>query len=252
MNDDKAGALAAYEKMVTLYEGYRTTHVDTQVGLMDDGESIWDSSGTCEYLVRTEGDAKPLPEGVETAQFTGVTHEVASAVVDVEQVSLGTADGDVSIVDANVATDVNIQTGIIRLSDVLIVAVAVLVVSVGAVFGAGVLGALASSISFALFLPQAMKTWRTRNNPAALSGVSVGTQVLLLANASLWGLYGWETGAFWVAAPGLVNAPLALLVIGLILRARRTSTRAGKLEQRSNVKTKALRVKKSQKAHQPV
>lgn len=83
------------------------------------------------------------------------------------------------------------------------------------------LGPIASVMSFLLFLPQAMKTWQNRNDPHALRGLSIWTQVALLANALLWAGYGLDTRAFWVAAPGLINGPLAIATIFLILRSRR-------------------------------
>ena len=85
----------------------------------------------------------------------------------------------------------------------------------------GAVGLMASVTAFVLFLPQALLTWRRRGDVEALRGVALGTQVVLLANAGLWGVYGVLTGAFWVAAPGLLNAPLAVLTIALVLRSRR-------------------------------
>lgn len=82
------------------------------------------------------------------------------------------------------------------------------------------IGFLASAISFTIFLPQALRTWRVRNDPIALAGISTGTQLLILANATLWGVYAVLTGAFWVGAPGLLNAPLAAFTIFLIYRSR--------------------------------
>lgn len=89
-----------------------------------------------------------------------------------------------------------------------------------------VIGFLASIISFTIFLPQALRTWRVRNDPIALAGISTGTQLLILANATLWGVYALLTGAFWVGAPGLLNAPLAALTIFLIHRSRSSAVAA--------------------------
>lgn len=82
------------------------------------------------------------------------------------------------------------------------------------------IGFAASVIAFVLFVPQARRTWRVRNDPHALAGVSAGTQWLLLSNAALWAVYAMLTGAFWVGAPGIVNGPLALATLALIYRAR--------------------------------
>lgn len=82
------------------------------------------------------------------------------------------------------------------------------------------IGFAASVIAFVLFVPQARHTWRVRNTPTAVAGVSAGTQWLLLCNAVLWGVYAVLTGAFWVGAPGLVNGPLAVVTLALIYRGR--------------------------------
>lgn len=89
-----------------------------------------------------------------------------------------------------------------------------------------VIGFVSSVISFVLFLPQAKRTWEVRHDPKSLRGVSSGTQWLILCNATLWGVYAVLTGAFWVGAPGLVNAPLAIATLLLIGRAKRMDTPA--------------------------
>lgn len=84
-------------------------------------------------------------------------------------------------------------------------------------------GFLASAVSFVLWWPQAARVWRHRDDGGRLGGVSIGSQVLLVLNAALWGGYAVATGSFWVGAPGLVNAPLALGTIVLLRRSRRVS-----------------------------
>lgn len=81
-------------------------------------------------------------------------------------------------------------------------------------------GFAASVTAFVLFWPQAVLTWKKRNDIHALSGISVWGHVLLLMNAILWGVYALLTESLWVGAPGLVNGPLALVTIFLILKAR--------------------------------
>lgn len=83
------------------------------------------------------------------------------------------------------------------------------------------IGLLAAVISFTIFLPQALRTWRVRRDPIALAGISTGTQWLILSNAVLWGAYAVLTQAFWVGAPGLLNGPLAIATIFLVHRATR-------------------------------
>lgn len=92
-----------------------------------------------------------------------------------------------------------------------------------------VIGATMSVISFVLWLPQARLVWTNRHDAAALSGVSVGTQVLVLVNAIGWAVYGLLTGAIWVGAPGIVNAPLSIATIYLVLRSRRHAVRSGEV-----------------------
>lgn len=94
-----------------------------------------------------------------------------------------------------------------------------------------VIGFLASCISFILWMPQAAIVWKSRKNPVALSGVSVATQFLVLTNASLWGLYAVLTTSFWVGAPGIINAPLAIMTIALVMRARRAPTSASPVQE---------------------
>jgi len=61
-----------------------------------------------------------------------------------------------------------------------------------------------------------------------LPGVSAGTQWLLLANALCWGGYALLTGSLWADAPGLVNAPLAVLTIVVLRRAKPSGSRSGR------------------------
>ena len=82
------------------------------------------------------------------------------------------------------------------------------------------LGLAASIVSLVLWWPQALLVWRSRSVPGELRAVSVSSQVLLLVNAVLWGGYAVATQSWWVGAPGLVNAPLALLTMRILLRSR--------------------------------
>jgi len=88
------------------------------------------------------------------------------------------------------------------------------------------LGLIMSGVSIVLWLPQARATWAARNRPDALAAVSLGTQVLLLVNAVGWAVYGISTDAWWVAAPSLVNGPLAIVTIVFIMQVRHTPTLA--------------------------
>ncbi|KQR12234.1 hypothetical protein [Cellulomonas sp. Leaf334] len=90
------------------------------------------------------------------------------------------------------------------------------------------IGFLASAVSFVLWWPQAARVWRHRRDGGRLGGVSITSQVLLVVNAALWGGYAFVTGSFWVGAPGLVNAPLAVGTIVLLRRSRRVSATPGR------------------------
>lgn len=80
-------------------------------------------------------------------------------------------------------------------------------------------GLAASTISFALWLPQARATWRSRRDPEALRALSRATQWLVVANALLWAVIGIREGNLWIAAPGAVNGPLAAWTLWLLHRA---------------------------------
>lgn len=84
------------------------------------------------------------------------------------------------------------------------------------VIAATVFGIAGNICSTALFLPNALTVWRRRNDPSAMRGVSSTMQVLVLCNAALWACYAAITEAWWAAAPGLFNVPLALFVLYLI------------------------------------
>jgi uncharacterized protein with PQ loop repeat len=83
------------------------------------------------------------------------------------------------------------------------------------------LGFAASVVSFVLWWPQAVRVWRCSRRGESLSGVSLSSQALLLVNALLWGAYAIITQSLWVGAPGLINAPLAVLTIVVLHRSRR-------------------------------
>lgn len=107
-------------------------------------------------------------------------------------------------------------------SEVIIALLVLVLVVAMAAAGGSLLGLAASTIAFILFVPQARLVWAQRAEPEKLAGVSLSTQFLLLSNAALWAFYGFETGAFWVAAPGIVNGPLAVTIVVLVLRSRRS------------------------------
>lgn len=84
------------------------------------------------------------------------------------------------------------------------------------------IGIISGIIAFIMFVPQALRVWKTRADPHALSGVSLMTQYLVISNAVIWGAYAVELREFWVGAPGIINAPLAITIIISVMHARRT------------------------------
>lgn len=90
-------------------------------------------------------------------------------------------------------------------------------------------GFAATLTSLLRLFPQAVRTFRQRHEPAALSGVSLPTQWLTLANSALWLTYGLllagpvGPSAVWLIVPHLVNIPLTLVVIVLVVRGLRAT-----------------------------
>lgn len=85
------------------------------------------------------------------------------------------------------------------------------------------LGLLASLTSFILWVPQGLRVWRARRDPASLTGLAVSTQVISLVGNVLWAAYGVLIGSFWVGAPVVVNVPILLMTIVVLRRARRAA-----------------------------
>ncbi len=98
-----------------------------------------------------------------------------------------------------------------------------------------VVGLAGSAVSLVLWWPQALMVWRCRGDADRLGGVSVTSQVLLLLNAVLWGVYAVAAQSLWVGAPGLVNAPLAVVTIVILRRSTSGRREASRSSVRSPV-----------------
>jgi MtN3 and saliva related transmembrane protein len=79
---------------------------------------------------------------------------------------------------------------------------------------ANVLGTLAGTLTTISFIPQVMKTWRTRR----ADDLSLGMLLLFTAGVALWEIYGWMIGAVPVIAANGVTVVLAIVMIVLKLR----------------------------------
>ena len=88
-------------------------------------------------------------------------------------------------------------------------------------------GLAASIVSLILWIPQAQKTWRHRNNPEEMAGISVVTQYILILSQVMWLIYGLLINSFWVWSSMIVNVPAAVLTLYLIHRAKRRLAAAG-------------------------
>ena len=82
-------------------------------------------------------------------------------------------------------------------------------------------GLAASIVSLILWLPQVRTTWRHRNNPVEMAGISSATQYILIVNQIMWLVYGLLINSFWVWSSLIVNLPAAILTLFLIHRAKR-------------------------------
>lgn len=87
-------------------------------------------------------------------------------------------------------------------------------------------GLLAGALTTIAFLPQLIKTWRSRS----AEDVSIGMFVLFGAGVVLWGIYGWEIHALPVILTNVVTFILAAAILALKLiydrRSRVESTEA--------------------------
>lgn len=82
-------------------------------------------------------------------------------------------------------------------------------------------GFSAAAIEIIMAFPQTVRTIRQRNDPAALSGVSIGSMVLMLVHSTLWMLYGLFRSDIPVFASHAVNVPMFAIILFFVLRARR-------------------------------
>jgi uncharacterized protein with PQ loop repeat len=73
----------------------------------------------------------------------------------------------------------------------------------------------------AQFVPQGYKTIRLHGRPHLLRGLSLTTWSVATIQGVLWVVYGFKTDRLPIALPNLVIAPICLLVLVLVVRARR-------------------------------
>lgn len=83
---------------------------------------------------------------------------------------------------------------------------------------AGVLGFITS---VTMFFPMAINVWRYRKDDKALLSQSIVMQILWIANAIFWMIYGFGTGAIFSALPSFINLPLAVFNLYLVTHSRK-------------------------------
>ncbi|WNB85869.1 hypothetical protein [Cellulomonas sp. ATA003] len=88
-----------------------------------------------------------------------------------------------------------------------------------------VIGMMASLTSFLLWLPQGLRVWRHRHEPARLAGIAMSTQLISVAGNVLWTAYAVLLGSFWLGAPAIVNLPIAVATIVVLRRGPRRRPR---------------------------
>jgi MtN3 and saliva related transmembrane protein len=79
---------------------------------------------------------------------------------------------------------------------------------------ANLIGAVAGTLTTIAFVPQVLKTWRTRR----AEDVSLTMLLMFTTGVGLWAIYGLLLGAVPIVAANLVTIALALSMIVLKLR----------------------------------
>ncbi len=86
---------------------------------------------------------------------------------------------------------------------------------------AELLGFAAATLTTASFVPQAVRTFRTRNT----EGISLGMYSMFTAGVSLWVVYGLAIGSVPVIAANVITLALASTILTLTARSRRADGR---------------------------
>lgn len=76
------------------------------------------------------------------------------------------------------------------------------------------IGTLAAVLTTVSFVPQAWRTWRTRN----VAGISLGMYTTFALGVALWLVYGILLGAWPIIVANAITLTLALMILGMCLR----------------------------------
>jgi MtN3 and saliva related transmembrane protein len=80
--------------------------------------------------------------------------------------------------------------------------------------GVELVGFAAATLTTASFLPQALKSWRSRDT----AGLSLGMYALFTAGIALWFCYGVLLGSWPMMIANVITLSLSLLILALKLR----------------------------------
>lgn len=81
-----------------------------------------------------------------------------------------------------------------------------------------IIGFTANFISLVLWIPQAITTYKNKENPSALQGISYMTQLLVCMNTILWCIYGIMIHSIWLSMGTIIILPLAIFTIIIKLK----------------------------------
>ncbi|MFN3612217.1 SemiSWEET transporter [Tepidimonas sp.] len=79
------------------------------------------------------------------------------------------------------------------------------------------IGTLAAILTTASFVPQAWRTWRTRD----AAGISIGMYAIFAFGVALWLVYGILLGAWPIIVANAITLTLALMILAMCLCYRR-------------------------------
>jgi MtN3 and saliva related transmembrane protein len=80
--------------------------------------------------------------------------------------------------------------------------------------GVELVGFAAATLTTASFLPQALKSWRSRDT----AGLSLGMYALFTVGVGLWFCYGVLLGSWPMMIANVITLSLSLLILALKLR----------------------------------
>ena len=76
------------------------------------------------------------------------------------------------------------------------------------------IGSVAAALTTLSFVPQAIKTFKTRD----VSGISLGMYASFTLGVALWLVYGWLLGAWPIIIANAITLALALAILVMKLR----------------------------------